>query len=308
MNELDKHGQPYHAGINHMRNMDKLVNNLVGIIDGIVADGVVDEREVVYLDAWIKDASLLDGVWSFNAIKSLIEAVLSDGHITKDELDHLKDALPKVQAALMDIPFIDFYSEESDKLLLEGLCKGVIANRKLTDSEIRYASWWLGQNGMLRSRFPGKELYLLMEKILEDGVITEDERDELAAAIQLYTGDPLSIGVTDGMSTLFPVDKNPTIDLPGRSVCFTGQFLSGTRKQCEDMAIALGATPRKSVTKDLDYLVIGALSSRDWRYSNHGRKIEKVMDYRANGKTKAQIIHEENWAEHIKETGRLLPA
>lgn len=308
MSELNKHGQPNNLNFNRKRNFDKLINNLVGILDGILADGKVDEKEVVYLDAWLKEASMLDGVWSFNALRYQVETILEDGVITKDELDHFKIVVPKLLAAIMDIPDVDFYSEESDKLLLEGLCKGVSANRNLTDSEIKYIKWWLGQNSLLKSRFPGKELYQLMEKILDDDFITEDERGELSSAIKRYIGDPLSFGAVDGITTLLPVDPNPVIVVQGCRVCFTGQFLSATRKQCEETALVLGAMPRSSVTKDLDYLVIGALCSRDWRFSNHGRKIEKVMDYRAKGQTNAQIIHEETWVEFIKGTGRSLPA
>jgi len=300
MIELNEHGQPFARCFNRKRNLDKLVNNLVGILDGIVADSRVDEREVVYLDAWIREAGELEGNWAFDELQRQIETVLDDGYISLNELEHLKTILPGLRDALIALPFVDFYSEESDKLLLEGLCKGVMANRVLTDAEIHYANWWLEQNGMLKSRFPGKELYLMMEKILQDGVITDSERQELAATINLYIGDPLEQGVVDGMATLLPVDRNPIIALPGSSVCFTGQFLSGTRKQCEQIAQVLGATLRKTVTMDLDYLVIGALCSRDWRFSNHGRKIEKAMEYRDRGNTKVQIIHEEHWVEHIR--------
>lgn len=44
-----------HSPIKQRRcNRDKRLNNLMGILDGIIADNVIDDREVVYLDAWLK--------------------------------------------------------------------------------------------------------------------------------------------------------------------------------------------------------------------------------------------------------------
>ena len=55
MTALDQHGQPL-ANYNAKRNRDKRLNNLMGILDGIIADNVIDDREVVYLDAWLKES------------------------------------------------------------------------------------------------------------------------------------------------------------------------------------------------------------------------------------------------------------
>ncbi|MGP7732969.1 BRCT domain-containing protein [Oceanimonas smirnovii] len=302
MIKTDAHGQPV-AAFGYWRNRDKLLNNLVGILDGILADGHIDEQEVVYLDTWLKDASTLAGNWAFDSLCKQIEGVLEDGIITADELAHLQEVLPSLLRAVVEIPSVDFYSEESDKLLLEGLCKGVMANRLLNDAEVRYLDWWLGQNIQLKANFPGRELYALVQKVLADGQITEEERQALAVAIERYIGNPLEEGAADGMATRLPVDINPTLALEGASICFTGQFLSGTRKQCQERAAMLGAAAKTNVVKELDYLVIGTLSSRDWRFSNHGRKIEKALEYRERYQTALQILDEETWVAHLKQSG-----
>ncbi|MFH6571162.1 hypothetical protein ACHMWL_09015 [Aeromonas caviae] len=56
MTALDQHGQPL-ANYNASRNRDKLLNNLTGILDGIVADGLIEENEVLYLDTWLKECA-----------------------------------------------------------------------------------------------------------------------------------------------------------------------------------------------------------------------------------------------------------
>ena len=301
---MDDHGQPLRE-FNYWRNRDKLLNNLVGIIDGLLADGKVDEQEVLYLDTWLKDSQVLAGNWVFDQLRQKVSAVLKDGVISAAELEHMKEVLPETLQSLTELPNVDFYSKESDKLLLEGLCKGVMANRLLNDQEIRYLDWWLGANALLKAKFPGKELYALVQKVLSDKEITEDERQELGDAIERYIGNPLSDGVADGLSTRLPVDANLLLALGGASICFTGKFLSGTRSVCHERAEQMGAIPRENIVLDLDYLVIGTLSSRDWRYSNHGRKIETALEYRDKHKTKLQILDEEKWVSHLHESGLL---
>ena len=45
----------------------------------------------------------------------------------------------------------------------------------------------------------------------------------------------------------------------------------------------LGAQTNSSINKSVNYLVIGALASRDWLYTSHGRKIEKALLLKRGG-------------------------
>jgi hypothetical protein len=49
-----------------------------------------------------------------------------------------------------------------------------------------------------------------------------------------------------------------------------------------------------AITKDLNYLVIGEVGSRDWIHSTHGRKIEKAIDYNDRG-CRIAIVTEQHW-------------
>ncbi|APJ15123.1 BRCT domain-containing protein [Aeromonas hydrophila] len=298
MTTLDRNGQPL-ANYNANRNRDKLLNNLMGILDGIVADGVIDEQEVLYLDTWLKEcAGRRD--WVLRELSNLVSDVLADGVITEDEKLHLMSTIPQFMESLRHIPGVDFYSEESDKLLLEGLCKGVAGDQHLSDAEIRYMKWWMTQNSLLRAHYPGKQLYQTVERILKDGVITEDERDELHQQVLLFVGNPFEHGAVDGMATRLAVSDLDIDNLAGCGVCFTGAFLSGTRNQCQETALGLGAIPHNTVTKEVDYLIIGELCSRDWRFSSYGRKIEKAMKQQEKGHH-IKIVTEEAWLDYARE-------
>ena len=82
--------------------------------------------------------------------------------------------------------------------------------------------------------------------------------------------------------------------LSGLTICFTGQFLSGSRKFQSDKASKLGASVKNNITKQVDLLVLGSVASRDWKFSSYGGKIENVLSNRLKGAS-TEIINEEVW-------------
>ncbi|MDV1016241.1 hypothetical protein RZP77_29330, partial [Klebsiella grimontii] len=40
---------------NYVKNRDKAFANLISIIDGILSDGTLDQKEILYLDTWLLD-------------------------------------------------------------------------------------------------------------------------------------------------------------------------------------------------------------------------------------------------------------
>lgn len=284
---------------NYFRNKDKLLANLISIIDGILSDGNIDEKEVLFLDTWLLESEEISNNYCVKAIRRRVSDILADGVIDKLEIDYLKADLIKIQEKLIDLPFLELNSTESDKHLLEGLCKGMLANHELTDAEIKYLNWFLSVNGALKNNYPGKELYSLVSEILKDGVITESERAELKLALLAFTGCDLELGIVDGLSTKLPLDNIDTLNLKGATVCLTGEFLHGKRSVCEGEIKLQGATVISGITQKLDYLIIGTMSSKDWRYQAHGRKIEKAVEYRDEKGISLKIISEEQWKSLI---------
>ncbi|HII3479010.1 TPA: BRCT domain-containing protein [Citrobacter braakii] len=278
---------------NYTQNRNKLFANLISIIDGILADGHVRDEEVLYLDTWLLEAnqSIRNGV--IKSLSARVTKILSDGIVTDDERDDLKTHLSDIQREILDIPDVDFFSTESDLHLLNGLCKGLISDRKLSEDEVRYLDWWLTQNGALKSNYPGKELYTLVKDILSDGVITAEESEILHKALVDFTGCDLESGVVEGLSTKLPLNHSASVEIKGKVFCLTGVFLAGKRSHVEDLIKNSDGQISNGITKKIDYLVIGTLSSRDWKFSSHGRKIEKAVSYRDDEGAKLQIISEE---------------
>lgn len=69
----------------------------------------------------------------------------------------------------------------------------------------------------------------------------------------------------------------------GSTVCFTGTLDGMTRAEAWQHAVNLGATPKDSVTKSLDYLVVGSF---EFNTSLHGKpsgKLQKAQGYAVGG-------------------------
>jgi len=93
-----------------------------------------------------------------------------------------------------------------------------------------------------------------------------------------------------------PFDQpQPEVSFAGASFVFTGKFDYGSRKECQQAVIQRGATAAKSVTRSVDYLVIGTQGSPTWKNKGkYGRKIEAaIVSRRENGSP--SIISEDHW-------------
>lgn len=67
--------------------------------------------------------------------------------------------------------------------------------------------------------------------------------------------------------------------------------MSGDRDSIDTMLKMLGAKTSTAAQHGVDYLVIGTLSSHDWLYTSHGRKIEKALLLKREG-CKVTVITE----------------
>jgi hypothetical protein len=75
----------------------------------------------------------------------------------------------------------------------------------------------------------------------------------------------------------------PVIEFADRSSCFTGIFDFGQRRKCAGAVEERGAQVSNSVSKELDYLVVGSIGSENWLHATFGTKIRKAVEYRDGG-------------------------
>ncbi|WP_320409056.1 BRCT domain-containing protein [Candidatus Williamhamiltonella defendens] len=282
---------------NYFRNRDKYFANLISIIDGIICDDCVNSKEILYLDTWLLNANEISDNFCFKSIRRKISEVLAYKFIDHTKLNEIKKDLIIIQKNLLELPYLHLNSIESGRHLFEGLCKGILSDKELNDSEIKYLQWFLSKNDNLKKNYPGKIIYNIVKDILQDSIVTEEEREFLRKTLISFTGCDIESGVVDGLATQLPIDIINKFNASGKTVCLTGEFIYGKRSVCEQEIIRQGANVIGNVTKKLDYLIAGTMSSKNWRYTSHGRKIEKAVHYRDEKAIPLKIINEEQWQD-----------
>ena len=75
---------------------------LVGIVQGIMSDGVLHDREIRFLNDWIAGSENIALIWPGSAIHIQIRDLLADGVITADEREHLWSTLQKLVGGTLD--------------------------------------------------------------------------------------------------------------------------------------------------------------------------------------------------------------
>ena len=189
--------------------------------------------------------------------------------------------------------------EARDASELLGVIRGVLADGQVVDREIEFLGRWLLTNQEFAAAWPFDCLVHRIGDVLRDGRIDESERASLHEIMQEIVGHPSPDYFVNTPATLPLTKPAPNIIFPGNEFVLTGKFAFGPRKLCESEMRSRGATCCGYVTKRTNYLVIGGMSSRDWLYSTHGRKIEDAIENVECGLPTA-IVSEQHWVGSIR--------
>ncbi len=270
--EIDS--QPLERAFSFSNEKDRALYGLKGILAGVVADKQLNEMELLFLDTWLQSQEHLSEDEDVLSILGQVGEILEDGVISPDELSRMQASIEAI------ITHKDSEISESVGHIEElvGFLTGTASDGVLNDQEITAMSAWLDRNESVREVWPASVIVSRLAIILEDGVITEEERRDLLVTVRQVTGsDTDESGLGYEASTEVWEDPVDGLKLTGSTFCLTGDFVSGDRESVDTMLRCLGAETNSSMNKNVDYLVIGTLASRDWLYTAHGRKIEKAL-------------------------------
>ena len=275
----------------------KSLNGLVGMLTGIASDGVVDQKEMDELVNWYGLHRHLIDRHPFNEILPIIDAALSDGTVDMEEVEDIIWLCKKYAVG----GYYDFSTSVLQRL--HGIIHGIMANNQLTDEEINSLLVWLKEYDYLRNTYPFEEIYSLVSSVSADGIITEDERNTLRAFfaefIDLRESYNLNEHELNDLRARYSIQGicayHPNIEIPNHLFCFTGASTRATRKEISTIVTSAGGKFTDSITKKVEYLVVGAEGNPCWAYSCYGRKIEKVMEMRKAGSTILIVNENDFW-------------
>jgi len=277
--------------------LDKSINSLLGIIEGIAIDGHINDREISYLNIWLEEHAELQDLHPFNEFVPLVAAALSDGVLDSEEREDIVWLCERLRSQ-------EFYDQTTaDLQRLHAILGGIVADTRISEEELRGLSDWMEERPHLKSCWPFDEIGSLITGVLADKKIDEQEHEMLHAFFSEFTALLDSKTITKApISESGPVRGlcavDPEITFLERGFCFTGSSPRFTRSQIEEIVRELGGTAHANPSKQVHYLIIGSEGNPCWAFSCYGRKVEKAVKLRKAG-VRVVIVHELDFHDAI---------
>lgn len=289
--------RPYYKFTTKSR-LDKGLNSLQGLLEGISIDRQVTPGEIAILCAWMEDHRELEHVQPFKELVPTISRALADGVLTSEEHADLLWLCRKLRSN-------EYYDKvTSDLQRLHALVGGIAGDGVISAEEMHGLSDWLSEHEHLKTCWPYDEIETLTTKILADGRIDAAEHKLLMGFFTEF------LAVLDERTIVSPpvvledltigalVSANPTITFSGSAFCFTGASTKYKRVEFEQVVAKLGGRSVAAVSPKLDFLVIGAEGNPCWAYACYGRKVEKAVELRKQG-ANIVIVHENDFHDAV---------
>lgn len=283
---LSKH---FLNAIHRQRTSNRDLSYWLGFLEGVASSGTVEQAELQPLLA--------------HSEKFLKEF---DDDDARDLVEDLKlaweDSSAEAHEMLLDI--IDVRLSEismsagrnlQNRFL--GFLKGTACDGHIFKREVEATLKFLDAYPQLLEDSRIADVRRVSAQSLEDGVITDDESEELCLWISRLVGDSfadtgLSSPTDTAASELF-LSAVSVEDVRGSTVVMTGEFtqVGLTRPQIQIYLERMGANCVKSVSKKVDFLFVAQEASRYWATPNAGTKLIKAHQLLAKG-DKPQLVAE----------------
>ncbi|MCB2154615.1 BRCT domain-containing protein [bacterium] len=278
--------------------LDKSINSLLGLVEGVSIDGAVSDQEIDYLIQWVHDHRQYQDRHPFNELLPVVAEAVADRVLTEEE----RYDIIWLCENLRSTEYFDLGTADIQRL--HALVSSIAADGIITKEELEGLSSWLEEHDYLRSCWPYDEIEGLVAAVLDDGKIDEREHEALLSFFSEFTE-------TQGKKTL-DIDRSmitvqgvcafcPEITIPNSVVCFTGASSRYTRDEFERIVSDAGGRPVRNVSGKLDYLVIGADGNPCWAYACYGRKVEKAVELRKSG-CKLLLVHENDFQDALADS------
>ena len=277
--------------------LEKSINSLLGIIEGISIDNQINSSELNFLRAWLTEHAELRTRHPFDELIQVVETAIEDDVLTQEEHADIVWLCERLRSTEY------FDKKTSDLQRLHAIVGSIVADGIVSETELRGLSAWLEEHDHLKTCWPYDELASLITAVLADQKIDEREHamlkeffSEFVPALDERTiVSPL---VSTGTSLVGLCAVCPEIEFSGALFCFTGASSRYPRSQLIETVNRLGGEVVSSLSAKVTYLVIGADGNPCWAYACYGRKVEKAVELRKAG-ARVLIVHENDFHDAV---------
>lgn len=258
----------------------KAISEFYGVIRGFSIDNEISPEEFDFIKNWKKDFSVYDNQKDIADIISVLDKIIADGTITIEEIVELQGVVKA---------YLDVVSTSPITLatqILDGILRGITVDGQITESECKNLRQWLYDNIYLSDHFPFNKAREVLDKVLEDSIITKEEAEYITHMIN---------------EMLNPVDclKEEINSVDGKHVCLSGNFAYGQKSDVEKFIVSKGGIIDSSVKKSTDILMIGNCECQAYSNGTYGTKVKKAIEYNEKG-SHIKIIKESDFFSSIK--------
>lgn len=262
--------------------LEKSINSLLGLIEGIAIDREINSQEIDFLNIWLEDHRAIRDKHPFDEIVPVVEQALADHVLSAEEHEDLVWLCRRLIAD----EYFDHITADIQRL--HAVVGGVVADTQISEAELRGLGDWIDDHEHLRGCWPYDEIGSLVTTVLADKKIDPQEHEVLFRYFSEF------VALLDERSIKSPPLENngavaglcavcPEIDFEGKVFCFTGASSRYPREKLKDTVESLGGVVTSSPSKKVNYLVIGADGNPCWAYACYGRKVEKAVQLRKAG-------------------------
>jgi NAD-dependent DNA ligase len=103
--QLDPHGQPFNVRFNAARRAERDLSEMLGLVKGLLADGVVTDTEAGMLTNWVAHHPDAVEQWPVSALKDRLDRTFADGHVDEAERRDLAQLLQAIVGGTAGVIF-----------------------------------------------------------------------------------------------------------------------------------------------------------------------------------------------------------
>jgi NAD-dependent DNA ligase len=266
---------------------EKALNALNGIILGVIADDVMNEMEISELKHWCFLYDIYSNRHPFKEIIHLILTSIDDKVLTSEEK---ADILWVFDSYKNRNQYFDMVT--SDIQVLQGILHGVLGDNSINKKELIELKKWLDDNSCLENTYPYDEIYSVIFNILKDGKIDLEEEKLMKVLFSDFIDTKNSYNINLPEIEIMKKEMNiqgicalaPNIEFNNKIFCFTGESNKINRDQILNLITIKGGIAKNTLVNATNYLIVGNNGNPCWAFSCYGRKIEKAMALRKQGR------------------------